>query len=63
MEKQKDIAISDIKENTITKDITKLPVIQQEEKIETCNFQGYDIDNLMKETCSVEKINNKKRYT
>ena len=46
MEKQKDIVFSNIKENTISKDITKLPILQQEQKIEVCNFQGYDIDNL-----------------
>ena len=55
MEKQKDVAFSEAKENTITKDITKLPVLQNEEKIEDCNFQGYDINNLMKETAQLRK--------
>ena len=56
MEKQKDVVFSEAKENTITKDITKLPVLQNEEKIEDCNFQGYDINNLMKETAQLRKL-------
>ena len=38
------------------KRITKLPILQQEQKIEACNFQGYDIDNLMKETAQLRKV-------
>jgi DNA-binding HxlR family transcriptional regulator len=56
LEKQKDVVFSEAKENTITKDITKLPVLQNEEKIEACNFQGYDINNLMKETAQLRKL-------
>ena len=56
MEKQKNIVFSEAKENHITKDITKLPVLQHEEKIEACNFQGYDIDDLMKETAQLRKL-------
>ena len=56
MEKQKDVVFSEAKENTITKDITKLPVLQNEDKIEDCNFQGYDINNLMKETAQLRKL-------
>ena len=56
MEKQKDVVFSEAKENTITKDITRLPVLQNEEKIEACNFQGYDINNLMKETAQLRKL-------
>jgi DNA-binding HxlR family transcriptional regulator len=56
LEKHKDIALSNIKENTVSKDITKLPILQQEEKIEACNFQGYDMDDLMKETTQLRKL-------
>ena len=58
MEKQKDI--SNIKENDITKELSKLPIIQSDNKAseeETCNFQGYDdIDSLMKETAQLRKL-------
>ena len=40
----------------LSKDNTKLPVLQQEEKIEACNFQGYDIDELMNETSQLRKL-------
>ena len=57
MEKQKDIASSNIKENMVSKDVTKLPILQQEEeKIEACNFKGYDVDHLMKETTQLRKL-------
>jgi DNA-binding HxlR family transcriptional regulator len=56
LEKQKDVVFSESKENHITKDITKLPVLQQEQKIESCNFQGYDINDLMKETAHLRKL-------
>ena len=56
MDKQKDIVSSNIKENAISKDITKLPVLQQDEKIEGCNFQGYNIDDLMSETSQLRKL-------
>ena len=54
MEKQKDI--KPLIENIITKDNAKLPVLQQEDKIESCNFQGYDIDDLMSETSQLRKL-------
>ena len=54
MEKQKDIP--PLIENIITKDNAKLPVLQQEDKIEACNFQGYDIDELMNETSQLRKL-------
>ena len=54
MEKQKDIP--PLTENIITKDNAKLPVLQQEDKIESCNFQGYDIDDLMNETSQLRKL-------
>jgi DNA-binding HxlR family transcriptional regulator len=56
LEKQKDIVFSDMKENTITKDKTELPILQQDQKIEACNFQGYDINDLMKETAQLRKL-------
>ena len=56
MEKQKDVISSNIIENMLSKDNTKLPVLQQEEKIEACNFQGYDIDDLMSETSQLRKL-------
>ena len=54
MEKQKDIP--PLIENIITKDNAKLPVLQQEDKKEACNFQGYDIDDLMNETSQLRKL-------
>jgi len=54
LEKQKDI--KPLIENIITKDNAKLPVLQQEDKIESCNFQGYDIDDLMNETSQLRKL-------
>ena len=54
MEKQKDI--KPLIENIITKDNAKLPVLQQEDKKEACNFQGYDIDDLMNETSQLRKL-------
>ena len=56
MEKQKDIVSSNIIENILSKDNVKLPVLQQEDKIEACNFQGYDIDDLMSETSQLRKL-------
>jgi len=54
LEKQKDIP--PLIENIITKDNAKLPVLQQEDKKEACNFQGYDIDDLMNETSQLRKL-------
>ena len=56
MEKQKDIVSSNIIENILSKDNVKLPVLQQGDKIEACNFQGYDIDDLMSETSQLRKL-------
>jgi len=56
LEKQKDIVSSNIIENILSKDNVKLPVLQQEDKIEACNFQGYDIDDLMSETSQLRKL-------
>jgi len=56
LEKQKDIVSSNIIENILSKDNVKLPVLQQEDKIEACNFQGYDIDDLMNETSQLRKL-------
>ena len=38
------------------RELTKLPVIQSENLKETCNFKGYDIDSLMKETSQLRKL-------
>jgi DNA-binding HxlR family transcriptional regulator len=54
LEKQKDIP--PLIENIITKDNAKLPVLQQDEKNEACNFQGYDKDDLMSETSQLRKL-------
>ena len=56
MEKQKNIVPSNIIENTLSIVNAKLPVLQQEDKIEACNFQGYDIDDLMNETSQLRKL-------
>jgi DNA-binding HxlR family transcriptional regulator len=53
LEKQKEDIKLDAKEDKTTKKLTKeLPIILQD----TCNFQGYDIDNLMKETSHLRKL-------
>ncbi len=41
--------------NKLSKDsISKLPIIQLDNDI--CNFKGYDVDELMKETSSLRKL-------
>ncbi|MGN6350139.1 MAG: winged helix-turn-helix transcriptional regulator [Candidatus Nitrosocosmicus sp.] len=53
MEKQKGDIKLDAKEDNTIKELTKgLPIIQQA----SCNFQGYDIDTLMKETLHLRKM-------
>ena len=53
MEKQKGTTKLDAKEDNIKKELTKeLPIIHQD----SCNFQGYDIDDLMKETSHLRKM-------
>ncbi len=52
MGKQSKDSILNANTNEPKKEIVELPVIQQN----PCNFQGYDIDNLMKETAQLRKI-------
>ena len=41
--------------NKLSKDsVYKLPIIQSDNN--SCNFQGYDVDTLMKETSSLRKL-------
>lgn len=52
MEKLKDSSKSNTNEDITKKEIRKeLPIIQ-----DICNFQGYDIDDLMKETSHLRKL-------
>jgi DNA-binding HxlR family transcriptional regulator len=56
LEKQKDF--SDVAWNDTVREISKLPLIPSDNKgqEESCNFQGYDIDGLMKETSQLRKL-------
>ena len=56
MEKQKNNSNINIKKINRPRELTKLPVIQSENLKETCNFKGYDIDSLMKETSQLRKL-------
>ena len=38
---------------------TKLPILEDENN--SCNFYGYDVENLMKETSELRKIITKER--
>jgi len=53
LEKQKGDIKLDAKEDKTKRELTKgVPIIQPD----FCNFQGYDIDNLMKETLQIRKM-------
>ncbi len=54
MKKQKDVL--DRKGNDKRRELLKLPIIQTDNNIETCAFEGYDIDGLMKETAQLRKL-------
>jgi DNA-binding HxlR family transcriptional regulator len=52
-EKQKDSIILEKEKDNHGNEFSELPLIH---KNETCNFQGYDIENLMKETAQLRKL-------
>jgi DNA-binding HxlR family transcriptional regulator len=52
-EKQKDSVILEKEKDNHGNEFSELPLIH---KNETCNFQGYDIENLMKETAQLRKL-------
>jgi DNA-binding HxlR family transcriptional regulator len=56
LEKQKDISNSNIKEDNLRNEFSKLQIIQSGNIKKTCNFQGYNIDNLMEETSQLRKL-------
>jgi DNA-binding HxlR family transcriptional regulator len=56
LEKQKNNLNINIKEINSPRELSKLLVIQPEKLAETCNFKGYDIDGLMKETTQLRKL-------
>jgi DNA-binding HxlR family transcriptional regulator len=57
LEKQKSNLNIKIKKINRPKELSKLPVIQSENFLEKiCDFQGYDIDSLMKETSVLRKL-------
>ena len=56
MEKQKEISNSNIKEDNLKNAFSKLQIIQSDNIKKTCNFQGYNIDNLMEETSQLRKL-------
>jgi DNA-binding HxlR family transcriptional regulator len=53
LEKQKDSSKLDTKEDKIKGHFSELPITHKQE---SCNFQGYNIDNLMKETAPIRKL-------
>ena len=52
-EKQKDIIILKKEKDDLENKFSELPLIHENE---TCNFQGYDVENLMKETAQLRKL-------
>jgi hypothetical protein len=55
LEKQKNNSKINVKEINSPKELSKLPVIQSGNSEEICDFKGYDIDSLMKETSQLRK--------
>jgi DNA-binding HxlR family transcriptional regulator len=45
-----------VKKDNLTNGFSILPVIQEEVIKGTCNFQGYDVESLMKETYQLRKL-------
>ena len=52
-EKQKDSIILEKETDNLENEFSELPLIHENE---TCNFQGYDVENLMKETAQLRKL-------
>jgi DNA-binding HxlR family transcriptional regulator len=55
-EKQLDNTNLKVKKDNLTNEFSILPVIEEEMIKGTCNFQGYDVESLMKETSQLRKL-------
>jgi DNA-binding HxlR family transcriptional regulator len=55
-EKQLDNTNLKVKKDNLTNEFSILPVIKEEVIKGTCNFQGYDVESLMKETSQLRKL-------
>jgi DNA-binding HxlR family transcriptional regulator len=55
-EKQLDNTNLKVKKYNLTKEFSILTVIKEEMIKGTCNFQGYDVESLMKETSQLRKL-------
>jgi DNA-binding HxlR family transcriptional regulator len=55
-EKQLDNTNLKVKKDNLTNEFSLLPVIKEERIKGTCNFQGYDVESLMKETSQLRKL-------
>ncbi len=55
-EKQLDNTNLKVKKDNLTNEFSILPVIKEEMIKGTCNFQGYDVESLMKETSQLRKL-------
>ena len=55
-EKQLDNINLKVKKDNLTNEFSILPVIKEEMIKGTCNFQGYDVESLMKETSQLRKL-------
>ncbi|GAC1390329.1 MAG: hypothetical protein NVSMB45_19420 [Ginsengibacter sp.] len=56
LEKQLDDLNSSMKKDSVKDTLSKLPVIQEQESAKICNFQGYDVEDLMKETSQLKPV-------
>jgi DNA-binding HxlR family transcriptional regulator len=56
LRKQLDNTNLKVKKDNLTNGFSILPVIQEEVIKGTCNFQGYDVESLMKETYQLRKL-------
>jgi DNA-binding HxlR family transcriptional regulator len=55
-EKQSDNTNLKVKKDNLTNEFSILPVIKEEGIKGTCDFQGYDVESLMKETYQLRKL-------
>ena len=55
-EKQSDNTNLKVNKDNLTNDFSILPVIEEEMIKGTCDFQGYDVESLMKETSQLRKL-------
>jgi DNA-binding HxlR family transcriptional regulator len=55
-EKQSDNTNLKVNKDNLTNEFSILPVIEEEIIKGTCDFQGYDVESLMKETSQLRKL-------